>query len=142
MIDVKDLMMGDLVLVHETGWNSDGSRWEADKIMAVNGMDEWHVGVIDADGDGWYEAFENISPITLTHKILEDSGFLFNFEDGDYAVGELSLTMDDDMSFMVNTTTIGLTGLVYSAFAKIHYVHELQHLLRIMNMNKLINIRL
>lgn len=91
-------------------------------------------------GDQPFFKLNGIIPIPLTPEILEKNGILYSKSSFYYIIND-----DKDLEcthYMYQTIqedwAIGVDTGAYecSVFARIKYVHELQHLLRALNINK------
>lgn len=109
-----DIMIGDWVYLSET------ARFP----MQVTEIDEDDC-LLDFDGnesdpfDGIYEE-EGIAPIPLTEKLLKDNGANY----------------DCNETFYIDNITLKQKGDVfYFGMISIRFVHELQHLFRLCNLN-------
>jgi len=116
-MDCKNLMVGDLVYIHEP-------ECKGHRIDAINELD----GQVGADGEVYDEC--DIYPIPLTDDILVKNGFrkLVQTVDEDYCVYRLqhfSLNWCDTDSFWYGEGDITP-----------NYVHQLQHLLRLCGVEK------
>ena len=110
---VNELMVGDLVYVHEP-------ECKGHRIDAIDELD----GQVGADGEVYDEC--DIRPIPFTEEILVKNGWRKESItiDGDYANwhGEIPICQEEDE---FNYERIELT-----------YVHQLQHLLRLCDIEK------
>ena len=75
-----------------------------------------------------------IEPIPLTAKILEKNGFVFR-EDNDIMCGEYYL--HNQSTFAIKMFNGYLVGMCMGEDLEFHYVHELQHALRLCGLNEI-----
>jgi hypothetical protein len=112
-----DLMIGDLVYIHEP-------ECKGHRIDSIDELD----GQVGADGEVYDEC--DIRPIPLTEEILEKNGFkkVNMTVDGDYRHYHLHgvcISWEEQSSFWYGEGDI-----------EFKYVHELQHLLRLCGIEK------
>lgn len=160
MIRKEELMIGDWVVFHDSGYASDGTMWREERICQIDSIDE-DVRVRWTDEDGEKETWPHVSlldlsPIPLTPEILEKNGFRF---DGS---GQMSMML---------ATSYGDSGTRWSIYVGLKhktieahcappverkpgwrksnkacleacgcFVHELQHALRLCGIEKTIDI--
>ena len=124
----SELMIGDWVMV--CPW--DETPWKPKKITDIN-FHSWEgVDFCDDVGvEGWDElSLDQIKPIPLTKEILEKNGFVkddtwdewVHFTNG--IIIDFTLLVDED-GFRLDIPN-----------ARINYVHELQHALKLCGINK------
>lgn len=124
----EELMLGDWVIRKNV-------PDEKLTVVAINLITK--LVALDLDGRGVIEDIYNIGPIPLTPEILEKNGF--------------SLQSDNTELFKLDTYWLGselgafrIHNLINDWWkfgpAKIRYVHELQHALRLCGINKKIEI--
>lgn len=132
-MDCKDLMVGDLVYIHEP-------ECKGHRIDAIDELD----GQVGADGEVYDEC--DIRPIPLTSDILVKNGFCENIHYYPYPTYEYS----DDENFVVriafpqdcDKTEYNKTFCEIDAkwcdilHIDCEYVHQLQHLLRLAGVQK------
>lgn len=120
-MEVKDLMVGDLVYIHEP-------ECKGHRIDAIDELD----GQVGADGEVYDEC--DIRPIPLTEEILVKNGW--DFTKSDYSVyckedtnGDAELSKDEyGFYWSINCDEY--------VILRIDYVHQLQHLLRLCGIDK------
>lgn len=125
----KDLMIGDWVI----------RRGVPEEPMRLYDMKaSTDIVYLDQDGRGVTEKFENIEPIQLTKKILEKNSFLKveSIEYPSHSVG---------ISFLYRNTPEGLRIFVQNAcvggptctmIKTCKYVHEVQHMIKICDIER------
>ena len=116
-----DLMIGDLVYIHEP-------ECKGHRIDSIDELD----GQVGADGEVYDEC--DIRPIPLTEEILVKNGW--DFRDRQYAIeckedgqGIVELSRDEDGYYW----SINWDEYL---IIRIHYIHELQHILRLCGIEK------
>ena len=81
----KEFMIGDWVIFHDSGYASDNTIWREDRICQIDGIDgDVRVKWIEEDGtkEDWpHVSTTDLSPIPLTKEILEKNGFVPKFSD-------------------------------------------------------------
>lgn len=122
---VTELMVGDWVYIHEP-------ECKGHRIDSIDELD----GQVGADGEVYDEC--DIRPIPLTEDILVKNGW--DFRDRQYAIeceedeqGIVELSRDKDGYYW------SINWDEYQII-RIHYVHELQHILRLCGIDKEISI--
>lgn len=148
-LNVRDLMLDDWVVFHDSGYASDGTIWKDDRVCQIDGIDtdvkvKWH------DEDGCEEMPHvntvDLSPIPITSEILEKNEFIGM----PYAV----LKIDDDswLEYYYHEHRLikWWSGIdewenhskVKDITFQCHciYVHELQHALRMCGIKKEVNL--
>ena len=148
MIDYKDLMVGDLVYYSNANKyvtkvlgirpSSDGdednyaiicTRDEKDPLAEQN-KKFWQLFTVDI-----------LHPIPLTKEILEKNMTSWNDKFETYDFGKLSVSYDDDYDdFDIGNFGVGFLGDQFQYFGSIKYVHELQHALRLLGIDKSIEL--
>lgn len=135
---VKDLMIGDWVVFHDSGYASDGTVWKKDRVCQIDSIDT-DVRVKWYDEDGYEEEWPNVSvmhlsPIPLTPEILEKNGWVKDlYSDESYDNEELeclSLWVGED------SKNKWWWHVGVDLVTPINYVHELQHALRLCGKEK------
>ena len=148
-----ELMIGDWVLFHDSGWDSDGTKWHEDRICRIVSLGdgprlEW---TDDGEREEWpHASYCDIEPIPLTSGILEANGFRkFNFQDIEKQhqwrwwlnkLASVSLwcrELNDDPK---DGWMIRIESRDASCSCRIVSVHELQHTLHICKIDKEINL--
>jgi hypothetical protein len=87
--------------------------------------------------EGDHNAFGEINPIPLTHEILEDIGYKYNYlwyEKKGWPTIEIGFDKD-----VYNVGEAGFEGKgdpYFHTYFKIKYVHELQHALKLLNIKE------
>lgn len=112
-MEIKDLMIGDLVLVNGT----------PHKIQGIDSLD----GEIIADGE--FHSEDNVSGIPLTTEILEKNGFVNMGFFGKLEIGKFVVICDTKNLTILRDGHCDLE-------IPIHFVHELQHALRLCGIEK------
>lgn len=109
------------------------------EILIVDTIDSIRdIVYLDLDGLGITEKLENIKPIPLTAEILEKNGFIKQAYDGwlisvDNGRGQIEYRKD----YFNGLLRIDYNKKPFSKLMiKVKYVHELQHALRLCNINK------
>ena len=129
-MDAKDLMIGDLV-IH--GFGGIGKITEIDSKTVVIKDDGFDIG------DGMNEvsfALNELTPIPLTDEILVKSGF--RKQNNSSGVIKLdTYWLGEEFGFRIHSLE---TDYYQFGLAKIRYVHELQHALRLCGIDKDIEI--
>lgn len=153
MIKPKELMLGDWIVVHDHGWNSDGTEWNADVSAKITDIGDGGI-CAENGGDEWLNMeYGRIDPVPLTREILEKNGFKKR-ENDIYHIGPryvltggvedyLVIVMPEDppvhgVKFLteIHTNCIGKSGVNTLHNCDIEYVHQLQHALRICGIEK------
>lgn len=92
----------------------------------------------DNDDRPWGTWCCNIDGIPITPEILENNGFEMKDDTVVYAKSKLGLKpLDDNKGYQAG---IGY-NLIYVKIGDIRYVHELQHILWVLNMDTILQIR-
>jgi hypothetical protein len=123
---VNELMVGDLVYIHEP-------ECKGHRIDAIDELDG-HVG---ADGEVYDEC--DIRPIPLTEEILVKNGFTYEEDTFLPDTGYWSLSDEDGLLyFTINAFGVKGSGEVAFGYQDIalNSVHQLQHLLRLCGLKK------
>lgn len=126
-LTAKELMIGDYVIRKNV----------PKEILIVDAIDSIrNIVYLDLDGVGITEKIENIEPISLTIQILEKNGFV-KTKNG-------VMTLDEDLG--TSEIHLVLVPTFYEEYywwavnneltAKIKYVHELQHILKLVEIKK------
>ena len=136
-MEAKELMIGDWVLFHDSGYASDDTVWKKDRVCQIDSIDT-DVRVKWYDEDGCEEEWPNVSvmhlsPIPLSPEILEKNGWVKNlYSDESYFNEELECL----------PLVVGVDGNKWwwhvgaELVTPINYVHELQHALRLCGIGK------
>ena len=120
-MNAKDLMVGDLVLLF------------GETPARVDAIGDTEVYVYEEERGDWQVGYEHIKPIPLTAEIIEkntdmkrvdsDSVTTYTFNDG------------------IHATNVRMKGGMFSALGvPIPYVHDLQHCLKLVGIDKEITI--
>lgn len=127
-MDAKDLMIGDWVI-------RKGVPEEKLRVVAIDSIQG--IVYLDLDGLGITEKLTNIEPIPLTFEILEKNGF--RKESYIEVVGGLDTYYlgEEIGSFRIHRLQ---KGYYQFGLAKINFVHQLQHALKLCGINKEIEI--
>ena len=134
-MDVNDLMIGDLVQVNG----------EVLKVISISYFD---IGISDSKEDFYHEHIDNIEPIPLTQKILEKNRFVKYNEVSDTPPydqdeeGNMYYSYKGEQKFWGWWQPNNVYFIPANAMGdlEIKFVHELQHVLRLCNISKEINI--
>ena len=126
-MDCKDLMVGDLVYIHEP-------ECKGHRIDAIDELD----GQVGADGEVYDEC--DIRPIPLTEDILVENGFEKCHNDEAPVLGCYSFRLFNKQCGWLDIDAYGLEEEFGAEFTycdiNINYVHQLQHLLRLAGIEK------
>lgn len=155
-MEAKELMIDDWVVFHDSGYASDGTVWEKDRVCQIDSIDT-DVRVKWYDEDGCEEEWPNVSvmhlsPIPLTSEILEENGFercvssidktstssipvckSNQFANKEFGGNTRIIDMDIH-GFTLTTDVFGTTEK--NKVNHIFYVHQLQHALRLCGIKK------
>lgn len=118
-MNCKDLMIGD--------WVNDDNRFEPCYILSLEHDKAWIQGKYQYP----FYSYDKISPIPLTTEILKANGFIHKDTMDEWWHEEYDPTWGMQMS------DFELTDEFMFGRAKITYVHELQHALRLCGLNEL-----
>lgn len=134
----KDLMIGD--------WIRCRTKLHGECLCRVADIETSHDAVWVNDGKAYGRAHETeITPIPLTHEILEKNGWCYNDENAKFAPetwsgGGLILQGHEDSGFMIMVTSdYDDEDTNHTPFI-LNYVHELQHALMLRRINKKITL--
>ena len=139
-MECKELMIGDWIIFHNSGYASDNTIWREDRICQIDGIGgDVRVKWIEEDGtkEDWpHVSTTDLSPIPLTPEILEKNGFVkilkkvYEFCTDDYRI----LWPTDNN----NTLAVNSYFAKYGILSKqnIDYVHQLQQALRVCEIDK------
>ena len=90
-LNTKDLMLGDYVLYHAHGWNSDGTEWNEDVIVSIYRIGQNTVDVQFEDGDiESHVPIEKIEEILLSQQFMVMNGFSEDVAYATYQCDEFS----------------------------------------------------
>ena len=143
MIKPEDLRIGDLVMI------SHGCMFPKGTMCAVTEIHPdkefgYKKGVVslsainDNNDRPWGTWCCNIDGIPITPEILENNGFEMKEDSVVYSKSKVGLKpMDDNKGYQVG---IG-NRIFYVKIGDIRYVHELQHILWVLNMDTILQIR-
>ena len=138
----EELQIGDIVNVHRCECVADGGHFqEWDEYGKVVSITEYYITIkyIGREEDYGFEDVneEDIKPIPLTTQILEKNGF--RKESYIEVVGGLDTYYlgEEIGSFRIHRLQ---KGYYQFGLAKINFVHQLQHALRLCGINKEIEI--
>ena len=143
MIKPEDLRIGDIVQTNKDSWFPKDTLC----IVSVILPDRQYNGkkgavflknVNDDNGGPWLFLCCNIDGIPITPEILENNGFEMKDDTVVYAKRKLGLKpLDDNKGYQAG---IG-NRIFYVKIGDIKYVHELQHILWVLNMETILQIR-
>ena len=143
MIKPEDLRIGDLVMVSHGCMFPKGTMCAVTEIRPDKEFG-YKKGVVslsainDNDDRPWGTWCCNIDGIPITPEILENNGFEMKDDTVVYAKSKLWLKpLDDNKGYQAG---IGY-NLIYVKIGDIRYVHELQHILWVLNMDTILQIR-
>ena len=143
MIKPEDLRIGDLVMVSHGCMFPKGTMCAVTEIRPDKEFG-YKKGVVslsainDNDDRPWGTWCCNIDGIPITPEILENNGFEMKDDTVVYAKSKLGLKpLDDNKGYQAG---IGY-NLIYVKIGDIRYVHELQHILWVLNMDTILQIR-
>lgn len=125
-----DLMIGDWVL-----WKNRNVQIvrTCALVYSFGHIDIWLAHCNDDNNIECHD-LSKISPIPLTPEILEKNGFVFR-ADNDTMYGEYYL--HNQSTFAIKMFNGYLVGMCMSEDLEFHYVHELQHALRLCGLDEL-----
>lgn len=156
-MEIDNIMLGDWVVFHDSGYNSDGTVWKDDRICRITAIDGMCMRVRWEDIDGYsdesvYIPVTCFSPIPLTCEILERNVFNMNGVSNNLVLAENRNYCDDTYvwSQSVNeyeSITISIYIEQDKEFVEINYpdgslnikckfIHELQHALKLCKIKK------
>ena len=133
----NELMVGDWVIFHDSGYASDGTTWEENRVCQIDSIDE-DVRVKWYDESGYKEDWphvstELLSPIPLTSGILKKNGFEYFHKN----YSSLSYNHPFKLKMTNWPDENGLGGLwTICNIIEIRFVHQLQHALRLCGIEK------
>lgn len=141
----NELMIADWVIFHDSGYASDGTTWEENRVCQIDSIDEV-VRVEWYDESGCKEDWPHVStvllsPIPLTPEILEKNGFVesphypmvFRIIEDNLRV---AINMDRGLYLSITKTfDDGSEEFNYNT-PKPKFVHELQHALKLCGIEK------
>lgn len=132
MVNVNELMIGDYVNVYVSGHGNPIELGIVKEIYDVG--NEIIIGT--KDGDGMF-AGNKISPIALTKEFLLKNKFreLYTYHN------VVRIYCQEDVTLKIDLwqTEAGLRCSVYDDKIRVNYVHELQHLLRLIGLSEMAN---
>ena len=140
-MDAKDLMIGDWVNFPiditggETEYDSQTSEYQPMRIISISA---WNNNAGEAESaEGVISDIEQLNPIPLTAEILEQNGF--RKESYIEVVGGLDTYYlgEEIGSFRIHRLQ---KGYYQFGLAKINFVHQLQHALRLCEIDKEIKV--
>ncbi len=125
---ITDLMLGDLVYIHEP-------ECKGHRIDSIDELD----GQVGADGEVYDEC--DIRPIPLTEEILAKNGFQKLNDKTFLLKNQIEIEVGPKFSevsarYEEYDRDYNSYNNCYIEIAIIHYVHELQHLLRLWGASK------
>ena len=126
MIQATELMLGDYVRV-EVDDNEFDIDYICDIICNIGYVPEWDaLGVMTChNGNDWLREAE-IYPVPLTKEILEKNGFIYNDMPSAQSWEQFGLSIYGD----------GLINCGQNIALQVKYVHQLQHALKLCNIQK------
>jgi hypothetical protein len=113
------LMIGDVVSVNYTP-------------LQITALGTAKAGFLDARGEMFYHYYDNIVPIPLTREILKANGI--NIEVAPYTPNWIRCILNPN--FFLEDRLKGFYHFNGNNLAKMQYVHELQHALRLCGIEK------
>lgn len=127
---VTDLMIGDFVNCN-------------DLPLRVGAIRQDEIGFFDNDYKLYWcsdDEFDRIDPIPLTEDILTKNGFLKRSGKEYYLKDDIVIFVGSDSCEVCTLygeyTAYSYVEEGYTTIATIHYIHQLQHLLRLCGINK------
>lgn len=120
---IEDLQIGDIVFdgeknpVHFYGMGSEGRMGSTDRYCTLRNRDM-----------EYEQHFTTLSPVPLTKEIMELNGFVYSNYYYHY-----SFFVDEKVNYL-DTGEEPVPLWLYGGKIKIMYVHELQHILRLMGL--------
>lgn len=123
-MNAKELMLDD--------WVKCLDATHTRKVCAqIEAIEEGYSVLVKEDISNWFISREYIEPIPLTFTMLIENGFEHQMPYNDYALGDKLALHECGEGFAV-TGGIGS----FNTRLQINYVHELQHLLRLIDVEK------
>jgi hypothetical protein len=119
----NELMIGDIVAVNNTP-------------LQIAALGTAKAGFVDAKGEMFYHYYDNIVPIPLTREILKANGF--NIEVAPYTPNWIRCILNPN--FFLEDRLKGFYHFNGNNLAKMLYVHELQHALKLCGIEKVIEL--
>jgi len=149
----EELMIGDWALFHDSGLASDDTKWYEDRTCQVIGIldNPYLKWINDGTPEYWSHAsFDDLEPIPLTAEILKKNGFCKDINRGIFLYEKHMFMCYDIAEYEPFTSTLTLqiqradpctedtntSSYSLRSMFKINYVHELQHALRLCDINK------
>lgn len=143
MIKPEDLRIGDLVMISHGCMFPKGTMCAVTEIRPDKELG-YKKGVVslsainDNDGRSWGTWLLNVDGIPITPEILKNNGFDMKDDSVVYAKRKVGLKpLPDNKGYEAG---IG-NRYFYVKIGDIQYVHELQHILWVLNMETLLQIR-
>ena len=137
-MEAKELMIGDWVMVAECVADAH-FRDYPDKIESIRD------GLVGLESDGLETIIERIAPIPLTPEILKKNGFGYVRNDvnpyddevlSHFYLGEEGYCANMDIHIGTYNKGVFWFSSPLGSLNCIHYIHELQHALRLCNIEK------
>lgn len=138
-MDAKDLMIGDWVEVTQTECVADGGHYITwSEYGKVVGITDSYIEVEVRDGEYNVDAHEDeLKPIPLTPEILEQNGFEMQRDKSELGTLDTYWLGSELGAFRIHRLN---NGDYQFGLAKIKFVHQLQHALRLCGINKEIKV--
>lgn len=141
-MEAKELMIDDWVVFHDSGYASDHTFWEKDRVCQIDSIDTYvRVKWYDEDGcEEWPNvSVTQLSPIPFTSEILEKNGFVKLWNQ--YLIKAdkepfIHLIPLDNLPNANGRMLVAIKDRYTNAKIAITYVHELQNALRLCRIKK------
>ncbi len=129
---VEELQIGDWVAIGEP----DNFHGYTGKVISINGNTNYVTVFIPCHHD--HDVLvDDLSPIPLTPEILKNNGFDLDKEDKRYyRIDSTVLLCFEARHACLETRIMGCFGYLYEVFCYCDSVHELQHAIRLLNIDK------
>lgn len=133
-MESKDLMLGDWVDVN-------GLPSQVFELAYNKNEKEMTIGILDPQGEIYscFEGYDHVAPIPLTDEILEKNGLVLEDEFG-YSAFALHFMEDKNLDLELSKSESGFWCWSISCdeycVVQLHYVHQLQHALRLCGIEK------
>jgi hypothetical protein len=139
-LSCKDLMIGDWVIFHDSGYTSDGTTWEENRVCQIDSIDE-DVRVKWYDESGYEEDWPHVStmllsPIPLTPEILGKNRFFPYDKESKVYRWEYNEYVYINADFETEEPFVAVHNTCYHATPYCRYVHQLQHAMLLCGIEK------